>query len=127
MPGWLYMAKEKTGTIWEGWEGPNSQSGIASLNHYSKGAMVEWLYKSMLGIKIKGENKFEISHVIGEGIELKKGEYQSIYGKISVSWKKDTNEINFDIKVPPNTEATFIYKEKLEVLKPGNHQFSVKK
>ena len=127
MPGWLYMAKEKTGTIWEGWEGPNSQSGIASLNHYSKGAMVEWLYKSMLGIKIKGENKFEISPVIGEGIEFAKGEYQSIYGKISVSWKKDTNEINFDIKVPPNTEATFIYKEKLEVLKPGNHHFSVKK
>ncbi|MBO4667311.1 MAG: hypothetical protein J5666_04195 [Bacilli bacterium] len=45
MPGWLYMAKNNTGTIWEGREGPTSQAGIASLNHYSKGVMVEWLFK----------------------------------------------------------------------------------
>ena len=127
MPGWLYMAKKNTGTIWEGWEGPDSQSGIASLNHYSKGAMVEWLFKSMLGIKIKGENRFEISPVIGEGIEFSKGDFQSIYGKVSVSWKKDNDIINFDIKIPPNTKATFIYKDKLEELRPGNHQFSLKK
>lgn len=128
MPGWLYMAKENTGTIWEGWEGPESQSGIASLNHYSKGAMVEWLYKSMLGIKVKGENEFEISPVIGKGIEYAKGGYQSIYGEVNVSWKKDQDnqKINFDIKIPVNTKATFIYKDKLEILKPGNYNFSVK-
>ena len=126
MPGWLFMAKENTGTIWEGWEGTKSQSGIASLNHYSKGAMVEWLYKSMLGIKIKGENKFEISPVIGEGIEFAKGKFKSVYGEVMVSWKKDNNNINFDITIPPNTKAQFIYKEKSELLEPGNYQFSVK-
>ena len=36
MPGWLYMAKENTGTIWEGWEGPKSQAGIASLNQIGR-------------------------------------------------------------------------------------------
>ena len=127
MPGWLYMAKNNTGTIWEGWEGPESQSGIASLNHYSKGAIVEWLFKSMLGIKIKGENKFEISPVIGNGIEFSKGDFQSIYGRVSVSWKKENDIVNFDIKIPPNTKATFIYKDKLEELSPGNHHFSLKK
>ena len=126
-PGWLYMAKENTCRIWEGWEGIKAQSGIASLNHYSKGAMAEWLYKSMLGIKIKGENKFEISPVIGEGIEFAKGKYKSIYGEIAVSWKKDNNNINFDIKIPPNTKSTFIYKNKVEKLEPGNYQFSVQK
>ena len=127
MPGWLYMAKKNTSTIWEGWEGRESRSGIASLNHYSKGAMVEWLFKSMLGIKIKGENKFEISPVIGEGIEFSKGDFLSIYGKVSVNWKKDNDMINFDIKIPPNTKAILIYKDKLEELKPGNHRFSLKK
>ncbi len=121
MPGWLYMAKENTGTIWEGWEGPNSQSGIASLNHYSKGAMVEWLYKSMLGIKIKGENIFEISPVIGEGVDFAKGSYQSLYGEIAVSWKKENGKINFDIEVPANTNTTFIFKDKKEQLEPGKH------
>ena len=101
------MAKENTGTFWEGWEGTKSQSGIASLNHYSKGAMVEWLYKSIIGIKIKCENIFEISPVIGDGIEFAKGQYKSIYVEIMVSWKKDNNVINFDIKIPPNIKVKF--------------------
>ena len=125
MPGWLYMAKENTGTIWEGWEGPNAQSGIASLNHYSKGAMVEWLYKSMLGIKIKGENTFEISPVIGEGVEFAKGAYQSLYGEVKVSWKKEKDKVLFDIEVPNNTIASFIFKDKNELLEPGKFQFKL--
>ena len=125
MPGWLYMAKENTGTIWEGWEGPKSQSGIASLNHYSKGAMVEWLYKSMLGIKIKGENTIEISPVIGDGVDFAKGTYQSLYGLISVCWRKEKNQILFDIEVPSNTNTTFVFKDKNEILAPGKYHFVV--
>jgi alpha-L-rhamnosidase len=63
-PGWLYMAIHNTGTVWEGWEGPNSQAGIASLNHYSKGAMVEWLFDSMAGIQIKQENEFVLKPIL---------------------------------------------------------------
>ena len=125
MPGWLYMAKENTGTIWEGWEGPKSQAGIASLNHYSKGAMVEWLYKSMLGIKVRGENKFEISPVIGEGIEFAKGSYNSLYGNITSEWKKQNNKVVFDIVVPVNTSATFIYKGITKNLDPGKYHFEI--
>ena len=125
MPGWLYMAKENTGTIWEGWEGPKSQAGIASLNHYSKGAMVEWLYKSMVGIKVRGENKFEISPVIGEGIEFAKGSYNSLYGNITSEWKKQNNVVVFDIVVPVNTSATFIYKRITKNLVPGKYHFEI--
>ena len=125
MPGWLYMAKENTGTIWEGWEGPKSPAGIASLNHYSKGAMVEWLYKSMVGIKVRGENKFEISPVIGEGIEFAKGSYNSLYGNISSEWKKQNNRVVFDIVVPVNTSATFIYKGITKNLDPGKYHFEI--
>ena len=125
MPGWLYMAKENTGTIWEGWEGPKSQAGIASLNHYSKGAMVEWLYKSMVGIKVRGENKFEISPIIGEGIEFAKGSYNSLYGNITSEWKKQNNVVVFDIVVPVNTSATFIYNGITKNLDPGKYHFEI--
>ena len=125
MPGWLYMAKENTGTIWEGWEGPKAQQGISSLNHYSKGAMVEWLYKSMLGIKVKGENSFEISPVVGDGVEFAKGSYESLYGKVAVNWKKENGKVNFDIEVPVNTKATFIYGEIFKNLEPGKYQFNI--
>ena len=119
MPGWLYMAKENTGTIWEGWEGPKAQAGIASLNHYSKGSLVEWLFKSMLGIKVKGENNFEICPVIGEGVEHAKGSYQSIYGEVYVSWKKIDEKVHFEIVIPSNTSATFIYGGSKKVLFGG--------
>ena len=79
----------------------------------------------MLGIKIKGENKFEISPVIGEGINYAKGKYNSRYGKIFVSWIKENDKINFEINIPPNTEANFIFKDKKELLQPGNYQFCV--
>lgn len=125
MPGWLYMAKENTGTIWEGWEGPKAQAGIASLNHYSKGAMVEWLFISMLGIKIKGENQFEISPVIGDGINHAKGSYNSIYGEIEVSWIKEEGNIKFDILVPSNTKAIFKYNNIEKELEPGSYSFSL--
>lgn len=125
MPGWLYMAKENTGTIWEGWEGPKSQSGIASLNHYSKGAMVEWLYKSMFGVKIKGENTFEISPVIGEGVEYAIGTYNSLYGEVAVSWKKTKEDIAFTIDVPANTKAKFIYGGINKELEPGKYELKI--
>lgn len=125
MPGWLFMAKENTGTIWEDWEGTKGQQGIASLNHYSKGAMVEWLFQSLLGMKIKGENRFEISPVIGPGIDFAKGSYQSEFGTLAVSWKKDGAQVTFDLTVPANTTATFRYATEVQVFEPGHHHFVV--
>ena len=60
MPGWLFMTKMGATTIWESWEGTEAQGGIGSLNHYSKGAVCEWLFRSMCGINIDGENRFVI-------------------------------------------------------------------
>ncbi|MBO4471471.1 MAG: family 78 glycoside hydrolase catalytic domain, partial [Clostridia bacterium] len=61
IPGWLSMPKSGAMTIWEGWEGPKSDSGICSLNHYSKGAVCEWLFDTCCGIRMDGENHFLIA------------------------------------------------------------------
>ena len=124
LPGWLYMAKVNTGTIWEGWEGPNSQAGIASLNHYSKGAMVEWLYRGMCGINITGENEFLLKPIIGGKESYAKARYNSIYGEISLSWKKENDKIIIDIEVPSNTTTIFEYKGDSKVLEPGKYEFT---
>ena len=108
MPGWLYMAINNTGTIWEGWEGPNSQAGIASLNHYSKGAVVEWLFRGMCGINIDGNNHFIIKPVVGGNETSASASYQSTYGMICSSWKKTENGYEFEIEVPANCFADVI-------------------
>ena len=125
MPGWLYMAKENTGTIWEGWEGPNAQSGIASLNHYSKGAMVEWLYKGMLGINIKGENHFELRPVAGGHISYAKGSYNCIYGEIKSSWERKGDKVTYRFEIPSNCTADLYLGNEKYHLEKGAHEFTL--
>ena len=125
MPGWLYMAINNTGTIWEGWEGPNSQSGIGSLNHYSKGAMVEWLFDGMLGIKIKGENHFELKPIVGGHVTNAKGSYLSIYGEIKSSWERNGNIVKYSFEIPANTKADLYLKDNHYTLESGKHVFEI--
>lgn len=125
MPGWLYMAKNDTGTIWESWEGVNAQQGIASLNHYSKGALVEWLFKGMCGINIEKENSFIIEPLVGGHITYAKASYDSIYGTISSSWEKENDKIKFIIKVPGNTKAKFIYNNIIKYFDSGYYEFEI--
>lgn len=68
---------------------------------------------------------FEISPIIGKGVDFAKGSYQSPYGEIKTSWKKVDDKIHFEITVPVNTKASFIYKNKTELLEPGCYKFDI--
>ena len=125
MPGWLYMAIHNTGTIWEGWEGPNAQAGIASLNHYSKGAMVEWLFAGMLGIKVDGENHFVLKPTVGGHVTSAEGSYRSVYGKIRSSWERVGNKVKYHFEIPVNTTADLYLKDVHFVLAPGVHDHEI--
>lgn len=88
MPGWLFMPKNGATTIWESWEGTQAQDGIASLNHYSKGAACEWLFKTMCGIRVEAENHFTIAPRPGGHFTYAKASYDSVYGRVESGWKK---------------------------------------
>ncbi|HWH62816.1 MAG TPA: family 78 glycoside hydrolase catalytic domain, partial [Ginsengibacter sp.] len=54
-PSWLYPVKMGATTIWERWDGIKPDStfetpGMNSFNHYSYGAIGDWMYRSMAGI-----------------------------------------------------------------------------
>lgn len=106
MPGWLFMPRNGATTIWESWEGTQAQGGIASLNHYSKGAVSEWLFKTMCGIRMDGENHFTIAPKPGGSFAYAKVRYQSIYGSVESGWEKTASGYQLYITVPCNTTAT---------------------
>ena len=108
IPGWLSMPKAGATTIWEAWEGAEAQGEVASLNHYSKGALCEWLFKGMCGIKVKGENHFEIAPIPGGSFTFAKAQYTSVYGKVTSGWKKENGKTIFEIEIPANTTARVI-------------------
>ena len=106
IPGWLSMPKNGATTIWEDWDGPKgTQGGIASLNHYSKGAVVEWLFTTMCGIRISGENFFKIAPLPGGHFTYAEASYKNIFGLVRSGWKKTKNGYEYTIEVPSNCVA----------------------
>ena len=122
MPGWLFMPKMGATTIWEAWEGNSTESrGIASLNHYSKGAVCEWIFGRMCGINVAGERNFRIEPKVGGSITHAECEYDSVYGTVCSSWRIDESGVEYEIHVPANTEAILVIDGKESVLSPGKH------
>lgn len=101
-PGWLAEVKEGATTIWESWE------GNLSLNHYSPGAVCQWLFDTVCGIRVEGENHFVIKPVPGGELSYAEADYASIYGKVTSRWEKTENGTIFKITVPENTTADII-------------------
>ena len=106
LPGWLSMPKAGATTIWEAWEGPNSsQGGIGSLNHYSKGAVCEWLFSSMCGIRMDGENRFTIAPRPGGRFTEAAASSNSVYGEVKSAWERRDGETVYTVTVPANCTA----------------------
>lgn len=124
MPGWLFMPKNGATTIWESWEGTKAQGSIASLNHYSKGAVCEWLFKTMCGIRVKGENHFVIAPCPGGHFTYAKARYDSIYGRVESGWRRSSGRTEYDIIVPANCSAEIrLPGEKMETVRSGVYHF----
>lgn len=122
MPGWLFMPKMNANTIWESWEGTEAQGGVASLDHYSKGAVCEWLFDSMCGIKVSGERQFTIAPKVGGSVAYAECEYDSIYGKIVSKWKRNGNKIEYTIIVPSNTTAQIVLPSGTQTVGAGTYE-----
>ena len=124
MPGWLFMTKMNANTIWESWEGTQAQGGIASLDHYSKGAVLEWVFSQMCGIKVSGENEFTIAPKVGGKFTFAKCEYQSVYGKVFCGWERENGVTTYKIVIPANTTAKVILPGGKKTLSAGEYEFT---
>ncbi len=113
-PSWLYPVKMGATTIWERWDGIKPDStfqtpGMNSFNHYAYGAIGDWMYRVVAGIDTQmdapGYKGIVIKPVVGGGLTYASGEYQSIYGLISSSWKLNNGKVELTVSVPVNTRA----------------------
>ncbi len=125
MPGWLFMPKSGASTIWEAWEGNATENdGIGSLNHYSKGAMVAWLFNTMCGIRVDGENHFSIAPHPGGHFTHARAVYDSVYGKVESGWEKTPDGWRYTVTVPANCTAALHLPGKAPVtLESGTYTF----
>lgn len=108
MPGWLFMPKMGATTVWESWEGTQAQGGIASLNHYSKGAVCAWLFRVMCGITPDGERHVTVAPRPGGRFAYAKAGYESPCGFVGCGWQRVEDGWRFAVEVPANCAATVV-------------------
>ena len=104
-PGWLYEVLQGATTVWETWEGYVGKGDSGSLNHYSPGAVCQWLFDTCAGIRVDGENHFVIAPIPGGGLTHAEASYRSPYGEVSSRWEKTENGVQYTVTVPANCTA----------------------
>ena len=135
-PSWLYPVTQGATSIWErldsytkerGFGGNNSMN---SFNHYSFGAVGQWLMAYSLGIDrdpaFPGFKHF-ILHPEADPtgqMTWAKGWYDTPYGRISSSWKRSGNKVEYAFTIPEGCTATLrIPGVPEQELAAGSYQF----
>lgn len=123
-PGWLAMAAQGATTIWEEYScyDENGSPLPRSFNHYSLGAACSFLFDTVCGIRIRGENEFLIAPTPGGTLQWAKASTMTAFGEISSAWERRDQEIIYRITLPANTQAQLILPDgREEMLTAGVH------
>ncbi len=106
-PSWLYPVTMGATTVWERWDsmlpdGTINAGEMTSFNHYALGAVADWIYQVVGGIRpgAPGYERVRIQPVPGPGIDWAETSYESPHGTISVSWRKDAQGFRIEATLP---------------------------
>jgi alpha-L-rhamnosidase len=107
-PGWLYEVEKGATTIWENWNGIDD-SGVPtdSMNHYSFGVVVGWLFSHAAGITPlePGYGKVRIKPVPGGSLTFARCSFNSPAGLIKSEWATGDKAFRLDVEVPVETQV----------------------
>ena len=112
-PSWIYPISMGATTIWERWDsirpgGKIPNNGMNSFNHYSYGAIGDWLYRSAVGIReaTPGYKTITIRPHTGGDFENMSAATLTPYGRVSAAWTAKENVLRtLDVEIPFNTTA----------------------
>ena len=111
-PSWFHSINQGATTTWERWDSYSKETGFKvepmnSLNHYAYGAIGQWLYERVAGLKpLKaGYKKIGIAPIPGGPLTSAKASYNTPYGKVSSAWEINNGVFELQITVPSNTTA----------------------
>ena len=124
-PSWLYSVRQGATTVWERWNSYTKEKGFGavnmnSFNHYAYGAVMEWMYAGMAGIKAD-EDAPGFTHFIlsprpdtrsdaqlptgQERITRVQAYYDSDAGRIESGWDWREGAFTYSFKIPAGTTA----------------------
>ena len=125
-PGWLHPITLGATTMLENWDGMDVFRD--SFNHYSFGAVCQFLFEYVAGIRptfdAPGFQEFELRPVIGGSLTWADGNYKTKYGVIRSRWEKNEDHFVYSCTVPEGTTARLTLPDgRSEMLRTGNYRF----
>lgn len=125
-PSWLHPVLLGATTILEGWYSLDHHTD--SHNHYSFGAVCDFLFGYVAGIRPlwekPGYEEFVLQPICGGSLTEAKGEYESSYGTIISQWKLVDGKFHYECRIPVNTKATVILPDgSSRKIGSGSYQF----
>ncbi|MFT4286509.1 family 78 glycoside hydrolase catalytic domain [Nocardioides sp.] len=116
MPSWLHMIASGGTTIWEKWDGIRPDGSLAtaemnSFNHCALGAVGEFLFEDLLGLRpgtVAWDDRLEVRPVYTDRLDWVEGSYDSPVGPMGSRWQWHDGVVRHRLSVPPGITATFV-------------------
>jgi alpha-L-rhamnosidase len=116
-PSWLFSVDHGATTIWERWDGWTPERGFQSpnmnsFNHYSLGAVGEWMYSTVAGLGFGSGAHAGDSLLVrprpGGGITAASASQETPRGLAHSAWSVADSTISLDVTVPPGASAEVV-------------------
>lgn len=133
-PSWCYPITKGATTMWERWNGYKPDGTFAtpdmnSFNHYAYGAVGDWIYERMCGIRQKegtaGFTDIVFEPIIGKNLDFAEASIETKAGTVASKWQKTENGILYTFTVPENTGAVAHINGTEYVLITGDNEIRV--
>ncbi len=136
-PSWLHEVVTGGTTIWERFDGldddgklnvpEDGTGGMISFNHYSFGAVGDFLYRRILGLEAEepGYKSFVVKPLLNDHFNHAKGEVRTPYGLVSADWHKEDGVFSLELEVPCSSSCRVILPGYEETFTSGHHSIKV--
>jgi alpha-L-rhamnosidase len=105
-PSFGHMIRNGATTIWEEWDGDNSQI------HNTMISVGLWMIEGLAGIRhderAPGFQHFIAAPGVESGLKRVDASLTTGYGKITSAWRVEGDTLTWELAVPPNTTATVV-------------------
>ena len=133
-PSWLFSVRMGATTIWEHWDGMREDgtmwsTDMNSFNHYAYGAVADWMYGDMAGIKADEKNP-AYKHILfkpytDSRIDWVKASVDTRNGLVKSEWKTENGKTSYTFTVPEGCTATVTLPDGEYEVGAGEHNYIV--
>ena len=134
-PSWLYSVNHGATTMWEHWNGIKEDGsfwskGMNSFNHYAYGAVGDWLYGVVAGIKVTepAYKAVKLQPYPCERLGFVRCAIDTPQGRLESNWYYTGKNIRFEFTVPVGATAEIILPNGYTArVGGGTYHFEIKK